>query len=196
MKAYPIDVKVKEIRYIRGVRREDVEKIVRDIMVRKMFLKMKIWRRRIGVVTRANYRAGLVVFLANTPDGKEIEGWNFNVNGVEIRITPPLKLPRELIVYYNSVDREAFEAVVEVKPLPVVELVGKLWSGATGSDAERLVKVYVEMRRRGSPMPARWIGKLVGAREGDIEKAEEAIKAGKLFTIQPENLSVNKALST
>lgn len=199
MKAYPVDVKVKEIRYVRGVRREAVERIVRDIMVRKVFPKVKtwkIWRRRAGVVTRANYRSGLIVFLASTIGGEEIEGKNFNINGVDVRITPPLKLPREILAYYNYAGIEAFEAVVEIKPLPAVELVGKLWSNAVGNDAEKLVDVYVEMRKRGLPMPVKWIAELVGAREDDVEKAEEAIKAGKLFMIQPENLSVNKAPGT
>ncbi len=142
-----------------------------------------------GLVTTAIAWSNLVYYVTGV-NGEELEGFIVHTADATLKLTPLLKLPREIRV--NVLDR--IEAVVEVEPCRIVEVVGRLWETATGSEAEKLVSVYVEMRKRGLPLTVKTIGELVGANPMSVRRARNAVEKLRLFTVKPERELVEKTL--
>ncbi|MEM4976738.1 MAG: hypothetical protein QXT64_05390 [Desulfurococcaceae archaeon] len=130
------------------------------------------------------------VYYATGVNGEELEGFRVYTADATLKLTPLLKLPREIRV--NVLDR--VEAVVEVEPCRIVEVVRRLWETATGSEVEKLVAVYVEMRKRGLPLTVKTIGELVGANPKNVRRARSAVEKLRLFTVKPERELVEKTL--
>ncbi|MEM4975949.1 MAG: hypothetical protein QXT64_01335 [Desulfurococcaceae archaeon] len=130
------------------------------------------------------------VYSVAEVDDEEVEGFTLYAADTALKLTPLIKLPREVRVSILG----RIEAVVEVEPCRIVEVVRRLWESAAGSEDEKLVAVYVEMRKAGLPLPVKTIGRLVGASHDGVGRAVEAITRLKLFAVKPEPGTMEKAL--
>lgn len=147
-------------------------------------------RRFEGLAVTAIAWSSEPVYYATGVNGEELEGFRVRTADATLKLTPLLKLPREIRV--NILGR--IEAVVEVEPCRIVEVVGRLWEAAAGSEAEKLVSVYVEMRKRGLPLTVKTIGEIVGASPMSVRRARSGVEKLRLFTVKPERELVEKAL--